>query len=77
MPAWLCTIPVTINTMLPYSLTEAITIAYKDGQELRGLERDLDRKYRTVKINEALESILFYPCGNSGRQMSHISNWQS
>lgn len=67
MPVGLCTTPVKINVLLSDSITEAITSGHRDRWEQRGLERDLDRKYRTLKLNETLESILFYPCGNPGK----------
>lgn len=65
----LCTTPVKINVLLlPYAFTEAITSGHKDGREPRGLERDLNRKNRILKLNETFESISFYPCENPRRQ---------
>lgn len=62
-----CTIPVKINVLLSDSLTEAITSGHRDGWEHRELERDFNRKYRLLKLNESFESILFHQRGSPGR----------
>lgn len=71
MPMGLHTTPGKINVLLSDSLTEAITSGCRDEWEHGwgggGLESDFTRKYRTLKLNETFESILFYPCGKLGR----------
>lgn len=67
MPMGLWTTLATINVLLSDSLTEAMTSGRRDGWEQRGLERDLNGNYRTLKLNEASESILFYPSGKPAR----------